>query len=102
MPDVIHRPFEKNKFGDVLLDELEIRVAAEVRDVVHAAGDKIVNADDLVAARQQQIGQMRAEKAGGAGDDGGGLVSFSSFDRLMKRQSIINHNESRSAIQRLN
>ena len=73
MPDVIHRRVEENKFGDVLLDELEIRVAAEVRDVVHAAGDKIVNADDLVAAREQQVGQVRAEKAGGAGDDGGGL-----------------------------
>ena len=41
-----------------------------------AAGDEIVNADDLVAARQQQVGQMRPEKAGGAGDDGGGLFLF--------------------------
>ena len=40
------------------------------------AGDKIVNADDLVAAREQQIGQVRAEKAGGAGDDGSGLCCF--------------------------
>ena len=29
MPDVIHRAFEKNKFGDVLLNEFEIRIAAE-------------------------------------------------------------------------
>jgi hypothetical protein len=32
MPDVIHRAFEKNKFGDVLLDEFEIRIAAKVRE----------------------------------------------------------------------
>ena len=76
MPDVIHRRIEKNKFGDVLLDELEIGIAAEVRNVVHGAGDKIVEADDLVAARHEQICQMRAEKSGGAGDDGSWLFVF--------------------------
>ena len=40
------------------------------------AGDEIVDADDLVAARQEQIGQVRAKKTGGAGDDGGGLFFF--------------------------
>ena len=35
MPDVIHRRVQENEFGHVLLDELEIRVAAEMRDVVH-------------------------------------------------------------------
>ena len=82
MPDVIHRAVEENKLGDVLLDELEIPVAAEVRDVVHRAGDKIVEADDLVAARQKQIGEVRAEKAGGAGDDGGGLFVFQAVEWL--------------------
>ena len=76
MPDVIHRAVEENKFRHVLLDEFEIRVAAEVRDVVHRAGDKIVEADDFVAARQQQIGQVRTEKAGGTGDDGNGWFFF--------------------------
>ena len=76
MPDEIHRSLEKNKLGDVLLDEFEIRIAAEMRDVVHAAGDKIINADDPVATRQQQVGEVRAEKAGGAGDDGGFFSSL--------------------------
>ena len=75
MPDVIHRLVQEKKLGDVLQDEFEVRVAAQVRDVVHAAGDEIVNGDDPVAARQQQVGQVRAEKAGGAGDDGGGLFA---------------------------
>ena len=35
-----------------------------------AAGDEVVNGDDSVAASEQQISQVRAEKAGGAGDDG--------------------------------
>ncbi len=56
---------------NVLLDEFEIGITAEMRNVVHRAGDKIVNADDVMAARQEQIGQMRPEKAGRAGDDRG-------------------------------
>jgi len=42
VPDVMDRRVEENKFGDVLLDEFEVWVAAEVRDVVHRAGDEIV------------------------------------------------------------
>ena len=76
MPDVIHPAFEKNEFGDVLLDEFEVRVAAKVDDVVHAAGDEVVNADDLVAARNQEVGEVRAKKAGGTGDNGDGLSFF--------------------------
>ena len=48
MPDVIHRAFEKDELGHVLLDEPEIFVPAEMVDVIHAAGDKIVQPDDLV------------------------------------------------------
>ena len=44
-----------------------------------AAGDEIVNADDLVPARQQQIDQVRAQEARGAGDDGGGLGARGDF-----------------------
>ena len=88
MPDEIHRAFEKNKFRHVLLDEFEIWIAAEVRDVVHAAGDKIVNADDFVVAREQQIGQVRAEKAGGAGDDGGELVFLHQMVKMLPCSSL--------------
>ena len=76
VPDVIHRTVEEDEFRHVLLDEFEVRVAAEVDDVVHRAGDKIVEADDFVAARQKQIRQMRAEESGRAGDHGGGLFLF--------------------------
>ena len=36
-------------------------------------GDEIIDADHFVSAREQQVGQVRAEKARGAGDDAGGL-----------------------------
>ena len=32
------------------------------------AGDEIIDADDLVPLRQEQVGQMRTEKPGGAGN----------------------------------
>ncbi len=50
-----------------------------------AAGDKIVNADDLVSARQQQVGEVRAKKAGGPGDDGRGL--FFSHGQILNLNS---------------
>ena len=46
-----------------------LRVALEVGDVCVLAGDEVVDADDLVPLREQQVGQVRAEKAGGAGDE---------------------------------
>src|SRR5207249_69107 len=82
VPDVIDGDIEENEFGDVLLDELEVGVAAQVRDVVHAAGDEVIYADDFVAARQQQVGEVGAEKTGGAGDDGGGVGAWGLFFSL--------------------
>ena len=73
MPDVIHRPVKKNELGYVLLDEPEMGVAGQMVDVVFGAGDEVINAYDFVAAREQQIGQVGAEEAGGAGDHGGGF-----------------------------
>ena len=67
------RHIQENKFRHVLLDEFEMGIAAEVGDVVHRTGDKIVDGDDLVAAREQQVRQVRAQKSGAAGDDGSGL-----------------------------
>ena len=37
-------------------------------DVALAAGEEIVDAEDVVALRDQPIAQMRAEKPGAAGD----------------------------------
>ena len=53
---------------DVVLDEGEVGVALEVGDVLALAGDEVVDADDLVALAEQQVGEVGAEEAGGAGD----------------------------------
>ena len=50
MPDVVHPGIQKDEFRDVLLDELEIRIAAEVRDVVHRARHKVVYTHHLMSA----------------------------------------------------
>ena len=71
MPDIIHRRIQKNEFRHVLLNELEIGITAQVRDIVHRPGDEIVDANDFVTAREQQVSKMGAEETGGAGNDAG-------------------------------
>ena len=72
------RGIQKNKFSHILLDEFEMggcRPGARMlsTDPVH----KIVQADDFVAARQQQVGQvLEPQKTGGTSDDGDGWGSF--------------------------
>lgn len=73
MPDVIDVFVEVNEFGDVLLDEAEVLVAAEVRNVIDVAGDEVIEADDFVSFGEEVIGEVRTEKACCAGDDGEGL-----------------------------
>lgn len=41
-------------------------------DVVFAAGEEVVEADDVVAVRYQTIAKMRTQEAGAAGDEGSG------------------------------
>jgi hypothetical protein len=38
-------------------------------DVLVFAGDEVIYADDLMALRQEQVGEIGAEKAGGAGNE---------------------------------
>ena len=85
MPDIIHRTIEEDKLRDILLDEFEPGIAAEMRDVVHAAGDEIVQANDFVPAREEQISQVRAKKSGGAGHYGGWLAGFHQVSNCMNR-----------------
>ncbi len=48
---------------------LEMRVGEQRRDVVLAAGEIIVDAQDVVAVGAQPLAQVRAEKPGAAGDE---------------------------------
>ena len=48
--------------------EAEPLLAGEVRDVLLATRDEVVDADDLVAASEQRVAQVRAEEPRTAGD----------------------------------
>ena len=49
----------------------------QVRDVGGVAGQQVVDADDRVAAIEQRFGEVRADEAGGAGDDDACFMSES-------------------------
>ena len=65
---VVHRPVDVDVVGDVVLDELEVAIV-QMRDVGDVAGQQVVDADDGVAAIEQRFGEVRADEAGGSGDD---------------------------------
>ena len=64
--DLVHLEVEGE--GDVVTDELEEWVVHEMRHVLLAAGVEVVEAEHLVALPEQVFAQVRAQKAGAAGD----------------------------------
>ena len=48
---------------DVLVAELELGPAPDVRDVLEAAGLEIVETDNPIVARQKLVAEVRAEEA---------------------------------------
>ena len=58
VPDIIHGFIEKDELGDILLDEFEIGIAAQMGNVVHAAGHEVVDADHAGPAGEQQVGEV--------------------------------------------
>src|SRR6185436_838758 len=50
-------------------DDAEARVALDVPDVVEAAGGKVVEHDDVVAAGQERVCEMGADESTTAGDE---------------------------------
>jgi hypothetical protein len=53
----------------VVVHELERRVAEHAGEVVLAAGDQVVDGDDLVPPGQQRLADVRAEEPGSARDN---------------------------------
>ena len=66
--------FQIERESDVVPDDLEIRIADNVRDVLLAPGIEIVDANDVAAVGQEPFAQVRAEKSGPAGDQHALLV----------------------------
>ena len=47
-----------------------MRMSEKMLDILPAAGNEVVEADDLVALRQQAVAEMGAQEARSAGDHG--------------------------------
>ncbi len=60
--------FQKDRQGNVVADQFEIRPAQQVSDIGLLAGEEIIHADDVVSLVDQPLAQMRPQKAGPAGD----------------------------------
>jgi hypothetical protein len=52
--------------GDIVPYELKAIVASEMRDVVRAAGDEVIQTDDRMAVAEEAIREMRAEESSGS------------------------------------
>ena len=66
--DHVDSAFDVERLRDIPPKESEASVSFEVGEVARDSGEKVVNPDDLPAARQEVVAQMRAEKSGGSGD----------------------------------
>jgi hypothetical protein len=56
--------------GHIVPDEFKMFLFEQMFDVAARTGEKIVEANDVGAFRQQSFAQMRAEKSGTAGNQG--------------------------------
>jgi hypothetical protein len=63
--DLIDLDIERER--NVVAHQLEMRVIEHGEDVVFAAGEVIVDAQDVVTVSQQPLAQVRAEEAGATG-----------------------------------
>ena len=68
MQDVIELSRYVDELGDVVVVILEVLFFEQVFDIIEAAGEQVVHADDLVAFGEKAVAEVGAEKAGSAGD----------------------------------
>jgi hypothetical protein len=59
------------RLADVADLEMEVRILPRAREVVEAARHQVVETDDLVSPDQEPVDEVRADEAGGAGDENG-------------------------------
>ena len=62
-------PLTGSLLDDVGDDELEVGAVAQVRDVLADARGEVVDRDDLVAAFEQRLAEVRSDEARAARDD---------------------------------
>lgn len=69
MQDIVQFARYVDKLGDIVVVVLEVFLLKQVFDVVEAAGEQVVHADDLVAFGEKAVAEVRADETGGAGDE---------------------------------
>src|SRR5690606_15025882 len=77
--------FAPERLRHVVVDHLEPAVAQQVFDVPPPSGVVVVDADDVTAHRDQPVTQVRAQKAGGAGDENAIVAHFSLLTQPLGR-----------------
>lgn len=60
---------EQDLLDDVVADQLEVRLVHQVRDVLLRAREEVVEADNVVAALDEERAEVRADEARAARDD---------------------------------
>ena len=76
MKHEVHRSVNIDVLTDVVLDKAEPIVVSKVGQVRLGTGHEVVNTEDVTAALEKAIADVRADETGGAGDDRPGhLVS---------------------------
>jgi hypothetical protein len=61
--------FEVDGVGDVVTDAFEMVVPEKMADVVLAAREKIVEAQDVLSFGEKPLAEVRSEETGAAGDE---------------------------------
>jgi hypothetical protein len=59
---------EKDRLGDIVPDQLKMMVVEQIRDILLAASEEIIETNNVVALREQSFTKMRANKPGTAGN----------------------------------
>ncbi len=59
--------FDEERLGHVVPEDLELLVIEQVLDVLSAAGEEVVQADDMVALCEEPFAEVGADEAGAAG-----------------------------------
>ena len=78
MQHSVNRTFHEHVLRDVVIDELELRIAEKVSDIVGVPGQQIVEAQDVITLSQQMVAEMTPKESCPARDYGsfGGTGHF--------------------------
>uniref|UniRef100_A0A2P2M447 Uncharacterized protein n=1 Tax=Rhizophora mucronata TaxID=61149 RepID=A0A2P2M447_RHIMU len=60
--------FQQNRLDDIVSNELKSRIPKQMHQVFFPSGEKVINHDNLIPARDQLIHEMAADKPGPTGN----------------------------------